>query len=177
MKVEQTIQQKAKEFAILAHSRTNHFYDKYLPYEFHLRMVLQVAKEFEHLIDESVRDSVYAACWLHDVIEDCRINYAEVQQVAGTYVAEIVRACTNYTRGRNRLERMPDICYEDIRDTPCAVFVKLCDRIANVRYSKMTQSPMMQMYFEEYPHFANQLRSRIQFTEMWDCLEKLHRLY
>jgi hypothetical protein len=33
------------------------------------------------------------------------------------------------------------------------VFVKLCDRIANVQYSKMTKSRMFKMYQEEHSDF------------------------
>ena len=37
-------------WCIKKHQETNHFYDKYLPYEFHLRMVNQVAKDFIYLL-------------------------------------------------------------------------------------------------------------------------------
>lgn len=42
-------------------------------------------------------------------------------------------------------------------DTPGAVFVKLCDRIANVQYSKMTKSRMFEMYKKENENFTSQL--------------------
>jgi len=32
------------------HKNTNHMYDTYLPYEFHLRMVSNVHSKFEHLL-------------------------------------------------------------------------------------------------------------------------------
>lgn len=177
MIVEKTNQEKAEEFALAAHSGTNHFYDKYLPYEFHLRMVVKVAKKFIQLVPLVSRDSVFAACWLHDVIEDCRVNYGEVQNLAGAFVAEIVRACTNYGRGRNRKERMPDFCYQDIRETPFAVFVKLCDRIANVEYSSMTGSSMFEKYKKEHKHFKEELKHKVidpsQYQAMWDYLEEI----
>jgi hypothetical protein len=34
------------EWIIEQHKNTNHFYDLYLPYEFHLRMVVQEANDF-----------------------------------------------------------------------------------------------------------------------------------
>ena len=34
------------------HKSTNHMYDTYLPYEFHLRMVNNVGQQFKHLLDE-----------------------------------------------------------------------------------------------------------------------------
>lgn len=163
----------AKEFAINAHRNTNHMYDEYLPYEFHLRMVVEVATKFINLVDAADRSEVLYACWLHDVIEDCRVNYKEIERNFGTYVAEIVRACTNVTRGRNRSERMPYECYEDIKTVPYALFVKLCDRIANVQYSKMTGSSMFEMYQKEYSKFRHRLYFSSTLDPMWDYLESI----
>lgn len=44
------ITEKDINWIIEKHSQTNHFYDKYLPYEFHLRMVVQTAKKYEYLL-------------------------------------------------------------------------------------------------------------------------------
>ena len=52
---------------------------------------------------------------------------------------------------------MPDFVYEDIRNTPGAIFVKLCDRIANVQYGKMMGSSMFKKYKAENPHFLEKL--------------------
>jgi hypothetical protein len=41
--------------------------------------------------------------------------------------------------------------------TKGAVFVKLCDRIANVQYSKMTKSRMFEMYKKENDNFIIKL--------------------
>lgn len=41
------------EWCIDQHKNTNHQYDVYLPYEFHLRMVNQVAQDFKHLLDDT----------------------------------------------------------------------------------------------------------------------------
>ena len=40
------------DWCIAQHRETNHFYDTYLPYEFHLRMVAQVGSDFIHLIEK-----------------------------------------------------------------------------------------------------------------------------
>lgn len=42
------------KWCLSCHSGTNHMYDTYLPYEFHLRMVANVASEFKHLLDDTV---------------------------------------------------------------------------------------------------------------------------
>lgn len=139
------------------HVQTNHWYDEYLPYEFHLRMVAQVAKDFEHIFpSEEMKESVMIAAYGHDLIEDTRVSYNDVKSILGVTTADIIYAVTN-EKGKNRKERANDKYYEGIRNTPGAVFVKLCDRIANVQYSKMTKSRMFEMYKKENEHFLTSL--------------------
>lgn len=159
-------------WVIQAHRDTNHYYDDYLPYEFHLRMVAENGKRFLHLLPENVWEDVMKASYGHDLVEDARQNYSSILKRSNKYVAEICRACTNYGRGRNRQERMPDFIYQDIFDTPGAVFVKLCDRIANAQYSKLTRSKMFKLYKEEHAHFKKMLYSKESgLDEMWEYLE------
>ena len=162
------------KWCIEQHRETNHYYDRYLPYEFHLRMVVQAYQDFKHLLPKELltrEDSVYhnsfetvdethsaieLACWGHDLIEDTRVSYNDVRQRLGFNAAEIIFAVSN-EKGKNRKERANDKYYEGIRNTPGAVFVKLCDRIANVQYSKMTKSRMFEMYKKENDDFMIRL--------------------
>jgi (p)ppGpp synthase/HD superfamily hydrolase len=162
------------------HESTNHQYDKYLPYEFHLRMVHQVAKEFIHLIpnsndgETSLRDSVLLAAFGHDLIEDTRVSYNDVKEVLGHTTTEIVYVLTN-EKGKNRKERANDKYYDGIKSVEGAVFVKLCDRIANVRYGKITGSRMVEMYHKENPNFIQKLgySEKHQLREMFEYLNDL----
>ena len=144
------------------HESTNHMYDAYLPYEFHLRMVAKVAEKYIELIPDSndgetaLRDTVLLAAYGHDLIEDTRVSYNDVKENLGLGPADIIYACTN-EKGKNRKERANDKYYEGIRNTRGAVFVKLCDRIANVQYSKMTGSRMFDMYKKENDNFLTSL--------------------
>ena len=70
--------------------------------------------------------------------------------------ADIVYAVTN-EKGKNRAERANDKYYAGIVATPGAVFVKLCDRIANVQYGKMTGSGMYDKYKKENDNFIIKL--------------------
>jgi (p)ppGpp synthase/HD superfamily hydrolase len=145
------------KWCIEQHKNTNHMYDTYLPYEFHLRMVAGVAKQFENLLDnEVVRQACNLAAWGHDLIEDCRVSYNDVKGVLGQEAADIIYAVSN-EKGKNRKERANAKYYEGIRNTPGAVFVKLCDRVANVQYSKMTGSRMFEMYKLENSEFIESL--------------------
>lgn len=166
------------DWCIEQHASTNHMYDTYLPYEFHLRMVAHIADRWKHLLDDEVdyftgkkeydrgrdvtvtlRTACLRAAWGHDLIEDCRVSYNDVREILGQEAADIVYAVTN-EKGKSRKERANDKYYEGIRNTKGAVFVKLCDRIANVQYSKMTGSRMFEMYKKENLDFTKSLGLR-----------------
>ena len=173
------------------HTSTNHMYDTYLPYEFHLRMVVNVYQRFKDILPSnieygtgdrvinpvaqlSVSHVVELACWGHDLIEDTRVSYNDVKKVLGEGAADIIYAVTN-EKGKNRKERANDKYYEGIRNTDGAVFVKLCDRIANVQYSKMTGSRMFEMYKKENAEFVSRLRTEGD-TKILPLIAELQKL-
>jgi len=178
------------DWCIKKHADTNHMYDKYLPYEFHLRMVVKAASDFQHLwpkeeifkggINNDPRkhffetilwkDVIPDACWGHDLIEDARVSYNDIWEKVGTDISDIIYACTNL-RGKNRAERGSEEYYKLIRETPGADFVKLCDRIANVQYSKMSGSRMFDMYKKENFKFIGRIGKN--YPPMIDYLNKL----
>ena len=135
------------DWCIEQHRKTNHFYDKYLPYEFHLRMVNKVYEDFQHLLDEELNDYCGKAVWGHDLIEDTRVSYNDVKNQLDEEAADIIYAVTN-DKGKNRKERAGVKYYEGIRKTPGAVFVK---------YGKMTKSRMFEMYKKENSNFEQYL--------------------
>lgn len=153
---------KQLEWIFQQHKSTNHMYDKYLPYEFHLRMASDVCDEFISLIpnlndgETSFRNDVKLATFGHDLIEDTRVSYNDVKEVLGHTPAEIIYAVSN-EKGKTRKERANSKYYEGIRNTEGAVFVKLCDRIANVRYGILTKSRMPDMYRKENEGFQKSL--------------------
>lgn len=150
------------DWILKQHNDTNHIYDTYLPYEFHLRMVVNIAQQFIRFVPDrnngetSFRDDVILAAWGHDLIEDTRVSYNDVKEVLGFTAAEIIYAVSN-EKGKTRKERASATYYKGIRQTPGATFIKLCDRIANVQYSKMTGSRMFEMYKKENADFIQEL--------------------
>lgn len=182
----------ARVFSIEKHRETNHLYAGYLPYEFHLRMVNKVANDFKHLLDSTedyftgqsyrgpgqgqvtLQEACLNATWAHDLIEDTRLTYNDVKDALGYEVAEIVYALTN-EKGKNRKERANDKYYEGIRNTKGATFVKLCDRIANVKFSKLEGSSMFKVYKKEQADFEDQLMQGDEYKEMWTELQSLFK--
>ena len=92
----------------------------------------------------------------------------------GYDVAELVYSVTN-EKGKNRHERANDKYYQGILQLKYGPFVKLCDRIANVEYSKMTQSRMFDLYKKENSEFMQKLGYGrvIHYQEMFKYLEGL----
>lgn len=175
------LEDHAKNLSINCHISTNHFYDG-LPYEFHLNMVVETAKKFINIIHPDDRDFVLASCWAHDTIEDTRITYNDLKNELGEEVAEIVYALTN-EKGRTRKERANEKYYKGIRETKNAAFVKICDRIANVEYSKNQQSKMFNVYKNEFEEFEYWLYCD-EYHDMFDYLYSLlnsdkyeHKIY
>lgn len=160
-------EEHAKNFSVNSHASTNHFYDG-LPYEFHLKMVVDTAKKFLHVIPEMDHSTVIASCWAHDLIEDTRLTYNDVKKELGEEVAEIVFALTK-EKGKTRKERANEKYYQGIRDTKHAAFVKLCDRIANVEYSKSEENSMCKKYQSEFEEFEYWLYCD-EYHEMFDYL-------
>jgi (p)ppGpp synthase/HD superfamily hydrolase len=142
-------------FAIEAHASVNQTYDG-KPYSVHLAMVFHQAMRFIDYIPQRDRYNVLNAVWLHDTIEDCRLTYNDILKTSNKEVAELVYALSN-EKGRNRQERANDKYYKGIRETEYATFIKLCDRLANVTYSRETKSRMFEVYKNENEDFLKHL--------------------
>lgn len=145
------IVQKAEQYAIKCHGETNHFYDN-KPYDFHLSMVYNFALKYSYLVPVEQRNNFLAAAWTHDVIEDCRQTYNDVLKATNKEVADLTYALTN-EKGKNRKERANGKYYKEIKNTPNAVLLKVCDRLANFTYSIESESRMAKLYANETPDF------------------------
>lgn len=147
-------------FANLHDSECNQKYNKTLPYSFHLDMVYEQAKlfpEYWQFGDLAIVISLYG----HDSIEDARLTYNDLINIKFPYplaysdfdvrkeAADIIYACTE-EKGKNRLERHSDQYYKELMENSKAVFVKLCDVLANVKFSLLTNSSMFEKYKEEW---------------------------
>jgi (p)ppGpp synthase/HD superfamily hydrolase len=144
------ISTKARDFAEKAHREVNQLYGTQ-PYVVHLDAAESVGGRFAHLLplEKEVFYIVRSAIYLHDIMEDCRVTYNDLKTEFGVRIADIVYAVTN-EKGKTRKERANAKYYQGIRDTEFAVFVKLCDRIANVEAGgKLDMYRKEQKEFEE----------------------------
>lgn len=142
-----TLVHAAKTLAIAAHRGQT--YGQRIPFEDHLKAVAEVGSQFGEKIE--------AACWLHDILEDCPHIDArrDILPLVGPEVHAIVQAVTDEP-GKNRKERKAKT-YPKIAANQDAVIVKLCDRFCNVRYSKANGDPEFKMYQKEHDDFYDAL--------------------
>lgn len=159
-KIYNGVYEKSKEYALKCHNETNHTYDG-APYSKHLFMVEDEGKEFYHQVGISQLEipMVLGGLLCHDVIEDCRQTFNDVKDGTGCIeVAELSYALAN-EKGKNRKERANKKYYKGIRKTEHAVFIKLCDRLANVRFSasKGLDSRMFLNYKKENDNFIYEM--------------------
>jgi len=155
--------------------KVNQKYDKTLPYSFHLDMVEKQFKKFEHLLENtSDRVIVSKAVFAHDSMEDARLTYNDVKALLSEEVAEIVYLCTDY-KGRTRRERKPVQFYMELSQNKLAVFVKLCDVMANVKYSLLSNSSMFDKYKEEYSKYKGIIHIP-EYDQMFIYLESIFAL-
>ena len=167
----ESLEQKAKLYALKAHEEVNQKYGKILPYSFHLSMVVKIARDFIYLIAEEEKEEVLCGCWLHDVLEDTHKTYNDILKELGETCAEYSYALAN-EKGRTRKERANEKYYLGIKFYKNSTFIKLCDRIANSNFSKNCgNSSMFEKYQKEYD-FMRSILYDVRYEDLWKELEK-----
>jgi (p)ppGpp synthase/HD superfamily hydrolase len=136
------------------------------PYTKHLEDVVSVLKRFG-----INNNTILAAAWLHDAVEDTLLTVEMVEQEFGNDVASLVYAVTREP-GNNRKERNAKT-YPKIKAQPDAIYLKLADRIANVQASIENNIKKLKLYQNEFPDFKIALKHSGGSDEMWNYLEEL----
>lgn len=163
-----------RDFCINQHDIVcNQKYDGTLPYSFHLNAVVAQIQLFNNIISSSELNpyNIRMGCYGHDLIEDARITYNDIKELTNESVADIIYCCTE-EKGKDRAGRHNQKYFDELKVNNEAVFVKLCDIIANLKYSLLTNSSMFTKYKKEYPHLKSELY-REEFDEMFKYIERL----
>lgn len=169
------------------HEAVAQVYDGVYPYAYHLAQVVDTAREFMPAgISGQRRRVLLLSAAMHDTMEDARMTYNDVRRfVAAKYglseadttaVAETVYALTD-EKGRSRTERHNERYWQTLLATPGAVFIKMCDRLANMRYSRATGSRMYDVYISEMPGFLRSIADAPdlkEFARIRDALSNLN---
>jgi len=166
-----TSERKNKIYAVNKHHQFNHRYGEF-PYSEHLEQCHAVAIQYIHLIPIDDRENVLSAIWMHDLIEDCGLTYNNIKNITGSsMIADIVYSVSD-EKGKTRKERHSSKYYTGIIKTKYALFVKLCDRIANVSNSSKFEKQKFEMYKKEHLEFVSNLIS-LDYIEMFQYLQSL----
>lgn len=175
------LENKIKAAAYEIHAEVNQMYDN-RPYGYHLDMVANFVKEYISEDNEHYMGVIFGA-YFHDTIEDARLTYNNVMELAKMYLddedaligTEIVYALTN-EKGRTRAERANDKYYNDICNTPYAPLVKMADRMANMSYSIEKGSTMANVYRKELPHFIEAITKNNKNLPPKEMIEDLKKI-
>jgi (p)ppGpp synthase/HD superfamily hydrolase len=156
---------KAMSYALKAHEGQT--YDIH-SYGYHLVSCYLIGSVF------TSDQNILSAIWLHDVLEDTDTTYDELKKEFGDKIADLVFKVTDGD-GKNRKERKEKM-YQKIGSDEKAIFVKLCDRVANVMYSKKSNRNLFKMYVKEHDSFYNALYNEThsdQVLSLWDKLDNI----
>lgn len=140
------------------------------PYEYHLAEVERVADEF---FPGDMR--LKQGSWGHDLLEDTKTT-AEDMLAAG-FDAEAVADCVAVTdidaptRKEKKALTLPQIRARGVG----AIKLKLCDRIANVRYGKTSSTSKNDRYRDEQAQLEAELfdAAHVELLPMWQHLREL----
>jgi len=126
-------------------ARTKHAEQRYneMPYEYHLARVASFFS-YPHL---------YAAGWLHDIVEDTDVTVEDIRELFGPKIADIV----------DHLSRRPTEFYSDYMDrllqSTEATMIKWVDMTDNLRYSILQpEGRLSARYFHYLPMLAGHAR-------------------
>ena len=165
---------KLKLIAFKLHEDAGMLYNG-MPYSVHLEMVHSFFVKYKKYIKKYASD-VEIALYFHDAKEDCGITHEHLVSIIGEIPAAIVENVSNED-GKNRKEKLTKTLPK-IASTYESIFLKLCDRLANITYSleekkKTITSNMCNVYIKEYPIFRYYLKMNSWFDEMWDELDAI----
>lgn len=155
-----------RDFAILAHGDQQYAGN---PFIFHLDQVAAIAQQYSHYWSATEFQLIENLCYLHDVLEDTKVSREEIAENFNAITAQLAFNLTDEP-GANRKERKRNTWHK-IRRNRKTIFVKLCDRIANTRYSKFT-GEKIDMYRKEFPQFEAALYNPHEFRSMWEELRR-----
>lgn len=159
----------------------NQKYNGNLPYSFHLKAVVaQVDKYFNLCFNiKSIPDRgiTYSRVILggagHDLIEDARMTPNDVTTLVKDIEITKIIYCCSEEKGWTRGERHCQKFFDELKKNRLAVYVKLCDIMANALYSRLTNSSMFSKYAREFSNLKDQLYIYGEYNVLWEDLEDL----
>jgi guanosine-3',5'-bis(diphosphate) 3'-pyrophosphohydrolase len=145
----------AREYAISKHG--DQMYGDQ-PYRHHLDQVYAIIAQL------NLGEDYEIAAYLHDVKEDANISEEELIENFGERVAKLVLAVSG--EGANRHERHEDT-KRKLQEYPDAIILKMADRLANMRSSKVNKPSLFKTYCKEHVSFTSLFSSSHPVLWQW----------
>lgn len=172
MIIEYTLSESARNLAHRWHSEKMY---GYVPFVNHLEDVVSYVIRFKSCIPDGIDlETMIAAAYLHDIMEDTECPEAAIIENSSLKVFELVSAVTTDPSKKIRKYRYDEAFFLKLRETEGAVFLKLCDRISNTFHCK--QDPrfksLLKAYLKENEIFVR-VCSGLGYDLMFDELKAL----
>ena len=156
---------EARAFALHAHG--SQMYGSH-PYIYHLDQVSNLLKDFG--------DSAQAIGYLHDVLEDTELEFAEIAHKFGLHIAQCVALLTDEagaTRKDRKIKTYAKLA--QVKEVhSLALVVKTADRLANVSECvNGGNHRLLEIYKEEHPVFKDSIYRAGLCDFLWSELDKL----
>lgn len=136
--------ENARDFCIMAHGDQKRKYTG-LPYYEHCFEVANIVAQV------TSDESVIAAAFLHDVVEDTKFTLAHIQQAFGQRVALLVYQVTDVSRpedGNRRVRKLIDQAHL-AESSPEGATIKLADTISNTQDIMKHDPNFAKVYLKE----------------------------
>lgn len=154
---------KARSLAFAYHK--NQRYGSH-PYSYHLQMVVNFARLYSELIPKEAREDVICAAYLHDILEDTLCTQDEILRALNPRILLLVKLLT-----KNGSD--PESYFNQVAQDDLAIFVKLCDRYANVLVSVQdANQDKLAKYEKQNPKFIEILFQK-NYIELLEDIEFL----
>ena len=140
------------------------------PYMYHILSVVNLAEK--HMPIHMSYEKVISSAFLHDIVEDTDIDVGIIKDNFPEDVYEAVLLLTDES-GKNRKERKFKTNLKMSKtNNEIAIFVKMCDRLANIQHSILTKNKSkLSMYKKEYDDFKSEL-IRKEFLFLWNIIDR-----
>ena len=151
------------------------------PYIYHLDNVFNEAIEFQdclngyyaqkHRLSDNYQQEITYLCYTHDIIEDCEISEWDLANITSVDNASRTKILST-----NKSKHVDDY-YSQISKDLVNTFVKLCDRLANVRFSVKNPSEKSTKVLIKYKNHQPLIKEYfIQHIELVPMINKIDEL-
>jgi (p)ppGpp synthase/HD superfamily hydrolase len=136
------------------------------PYSDHLQMVVNLVRIYSSMIPKDDLEDVICAAYLHDILEDTLCTHDEILRALNPRILLLVKLLT-----KNGSD--PESYFNQVAQDDLAIFIKLCDRYANVlacvqddNYEKLNK------YKKQNPYLIRILLNK-NYIELMEGIEGL----